>query len=1150
MFDLSLHLLGPLKITKNGTSVSNLVTTKSQALLAYLAVEAHQVHPRSILANLLWPDQPERAALHNLRQALTTLRQAIGDRHIDPPYLLITRQSLQFNLESNSWLDVIRFTQLLQITHPPNTFSTDTINALQQASLLYRGSFLNGLVIPDSDVFEAWLTTNREHYRREATHIQEQLSTHFETGGDYVSAISHTRQLLELAPWQESAHRRLMRCLAADGQRNAALAHYETCRRILANELAVEPMPDTTALFDKIRSGQWPPVEQQTVSLPAKPEQRPESRHHLPAQLTSFVGRKADLAQLAEYLINPACRLVTLVGPGGIGKTRLALQAAEQHRSDFTDGIYFIPLANINTTDLLPTAIGSVLQLSFTGELTPQAQLIAYLQSKQMLLILDNFEHLTPDPSLLVDLLQTAPSLKLLITSRERLNLQAEWIFEVRGLSYPLLQLTHLHSTQPVLPDALNPFGAVQLFIQRAKQVNPDFDVAPDNVPNLVRLCRLTEGMPLALELAAAQVRQYTLDELVRVLQNKLDRLSTQQLDVPQRHRNLRALFNSAWEKLAAPERDLFSQLSVFPGSFSTDAANTVTGSSLVDLIKLVDKSMLRQTMPGRYEIHPLLRQFGLEVLRQKGEFNIAKDKHCAYYAALLRHREDLLTWGSHRQVIIELEQDVENIRTSWQWAVANKKLVALRQTHTGLFGLYKMRHWLQEGANVFRHAVEMLIGPPDSWPVTQQLFEQMQSQPGVDEQELLSLDWLDLKTELFLNLAYFAYLIADYPTALSASQAAAKLAIHLKNSTNETRSYLVWGSALWHRGRHKIAHILFVQALTQARTNSDAHHEAQSLQFLGNIYRQRGRHVIAREHYKEALAIFRAEGSQQDEAQCLSQLGYITSSRGDYATAQNYLKRASKIYQYGSDRHLEQEPLRFLGLMEQNLGLYQEAQAYFQQVANTAQEFGNRHILALALADLGLNTLYLNNGDIAETHCRDALAIARDIKDRYSEGYSLARLGRILAHNNDLREAAEACRQAIHLRRKLGQDNMALFDLAELAWVTMQRKQGEQALTQVDEILAWLEANDTTYFNELPHVYWRCYQVLNTASATAPHLNLMRLGVLDATYNVLQNRADRIEDDHLRRSYLENVAIHQKITRTWQAEKSNPSELPASNNL
>ncbi|MCB0207901.1 MAG: hypothetical protein KDJ52_01145, partial [Anaerolineae bacterium] len=196
-------------------------------------------------------------------------------------------------------------------------------------------------------------------------------------------------------------------------------------------------------------------------------------------------------------------------------------------------------------------------------------------------------------------------------------------------------------------------------------------------------------------------------------------------------------------------------------------------------------------------------------------------------------------------------------------------------------------------------------------------------------------------------------------------------------------------------------------------------------------------------------------------------------------------------------------------------------------------------HTMVLALSDLGLNSCYhLDDSEQAETYCRQALMIARDIKDRYSEGYSSARLGLILAYSGDLPAAAEAYRRAIHLRRKLGQDNVAIFDLAELAWVTMRRKQTAQALAQVDEILNWLEINDTTYFNELPRVYWRCYQVLQATHPTAPPLQLKKMGVLDATYNVLQNRANRIEDEHLRRSYLEQVAIHRKITQAWQAEQ------------
>lgn len=1149
MIDLSVRLLGSLKITKNGVAVPNLATIKSQALLAYLAAEAQQAHPRSLLANLLWPDHPERAALHNLRQALTTLRQTIDDRQAEPPFLLITRQTLQFNLASQSWLDCVEFTTLFQSANSPNTPIDQTIKALQQAIKLYQGDFLSGMAVPDSDIFEAWLITNREHYRREAAQILERLSAHFEDFDDYEPAISYTRQLTELAPWQESAHQRLMRCLAAAGERNAALAHYETCRRILAEELAVEPAPETTALFLEIRNSQWPTTQQPQVVIPPSSASPAVALHHLPAQLTSFVGREADLMQLTEYLIDPACRLVTLVGPGGVGKTRLALQAAEQHRDDFADGVHFIALANISTTQLLPTAIGSVLQLSFTDQTAPQSQLLAYLQAKQILLVLDNFEHLTADLNLILGLLQTAPFLKLLITSRERLNLQAEWIFEVRGLSYPQDKAEALPLIEDDISQGLSHFSAFQLFIQRAKQGNPQFNLSADILANLMELCHLTEGLPLALELAAAQIRHYPLAEIVNDLQSNLDRLTIRQIDVPERHRNLRVLFDSTWKQLQETERELFKQLSVFSGNFSTDAAITVTGSPVDDLTNLVDKSILRQTMPGQYEIHPLLRQFGLEILQQDTDhYNATKDNHCAYYAKFLQQREDLLTWDGSQQAVAEVEQAVENIRVAWQWAVEKTKLVELRQAQTGLFRLYKSRGWLQEGAIVFLHAVETLIGPLETEPASLTDAASLQRQLVVDQPEALTANWLDFKIEMLLSLAYFADLIADYPRALSASLKAAGFATQEQNSVNKARSYLSWGKALWHRGRHKTAHNLFVQALKLARDNSDSRHEAQSLYHLGNLYRQRGRHIIAREHFKQALAIYRAEDNQPDEAKSLSQLGYIANSRGDYATAQNYLRRAIKIYQQIGDRHLEQEPLRFLGLVLQNLGLYEEAQAYFQQVVNTAQQFGNRSVTALALSDLGLNTWYLNkadqnnqNNEMAETYCRNALAIGLEIKDRYGEGYSIARLGRILADKDDLQAAAEAYRRAIYLRRKIGQENVAIVDLAELAWVTLKRGQTSQALNQINEILAWLEANDTTYFNDLPRAYWRCYQVLAASNDADDQIDLQIWGVLDAAYNVLQDRAGRMEDIPLRHNYLEQIDIHRHIISTWTTNQTKP---------
>ncbi|MCB0211403.1 MAG: tetratricopeptide repeat protein, partial [Anaerolineae bacterium] len=902
MVNLSIQLLGPLHVSQNGTPVSSLATTKMQALLAYLAAEAHQTHSRSLLANLLWPDQPERTALHNLRQALNSLRQAIDDRHAEPSFLLITRQTLQFNRDSHCWLDCLEFTKLLRAVNSPDLPPDEMVEAMQQAITLYQGDFLSGLSVPDSDVFESWLITNREYYQREAANILERLSTYFETLDEHEAAISYTRRLIEVTPWHESAHQRLMRCLAITGRRNAALAHYETCRRILVEELAVEPMPETTALFEAIRSDQWPTPNHQKSAVAIRLEPTTPVTHHLPAQLTSFVGREAELSQLADYLIDPACRLFTLVGPGGIGKTRLALQAAEQHRRGFADGVHFVPLVNISTTELLPTAIGSVLQLSFNDQSDAHTQLLDYVQSRQMLLILDNFEHLIRDLHLIIDLLRTAPSLKLLITSRERLNLQAEWIFEVKGLSYPPVDRINSH-TMPYqgIPQGLNAFGAMQLFMQRAKQVNPHFELTADDLPHLVQLCHMTAGMPLALELAAAQVRQYTLIELIHALQNKGDHLSTQQLDVPQRHRNLSALFNSAWNKLEESERVLFSQLSVFPGSFDTQAAHAITEGSALELTTLVDKSMLRQTVPGRYDIHPLLRQFGLARLRQKNTpYKRIKDKHCAYYADFLQQHEDELTWGGPRQIITAVEQEIENIRSGWQWAIDNKKFTEIKQTHKGLFHLYKLQNWLHEGAHVFLHAVETLIGPKNTWPVAPENIDPQYRHAVVKEQEPIAVDQLGLKIELLLSLVYFSDLIADYATALAAAQAAAKLAIRAQNANQEIRSYLVWGNALWHRGRHKLAHFLFVQALTLARENGNTYYEAESLQNLGNIYRQRGRHMIARDHYQKALTLYRSEGSQQNEAQCLSWLGYITSSRGDYATAQNYLKRAIKVYQRG----------------------------------------------------------------------------------------------------------------------------------------------------------------------------------------------------------------------------------------------------------
>jgi DNA-binding SARP family transcriptional activator len=372
--ELQLSLLGKLQISRDGAPVTGFVSAKAQALLVYLAVTARP-HDRQALAALLWGDMPQTEARANLRSALSNLRKLLE------PYLLISRDEAAFNQASSYWLDVAAFeAALVQPTSPvqgePVPLSWEVHSqALRQAIELYQGDFLEGFAVREALAFEEWLLSRRERLRQLAVQALHTLALEHTARGEYAAGIDYTTRLLALEPWREEAHRQLMILLARSDQRSAALAQYELCCRILAAELGVEPLPETTTLYERLKA-----------AGAARP-------HNLPPQATPFVGRQAERAHIDGQLEQPTCRLLTLVGSGGIGKTRLALQTAAGKLTAFQDGVFFIPLAGVNAAELLVSSIAEALQLPIYGAEDPKAQLLNYLRPKEMLLVLDNFEH-------------------------------------------------------------------------------------------------------------------------------------------------------------------------------------------------------------------------------------------------------------------------------------------------------------------------------------------------------------------------------------------------------------------------------------------------------------------------------------------------------------------------------------------------------------------------------------------------------------------------------------------------------------------------------------------------------------------------------------------------------------------------------------
>ncbi len=512
---------------------------------------------------------------------------------------------------------------------------------------------------------------------------------------DIQQAIAFTRRIVEIEPWREAAQRRLIELLAESGQRAAALKQYELCRQVLLEELGVEPEVETTTLFEAVRAGA-------AVSPSIAPA------HNLPPDPTPFVGREAELAQVAGHLADPACRLLTLLGPGGIGKTRLAIQAARAQVAGFTDGVWFVDLAPITSVDLLASTILHGLPVRVSGA-DAQLQLVDYLRDKQLLLVLDNFEHLLDATDLLTDLLRSAPRLKLLVTSRVRLNLRQEWLLPLAGLDLPAardgadLGEDQDDSAEPnaaprSTASALDRYGATALFVDRARRLQPDFRASGKEAADILRICRLLDGMPLAIELAAAHTRSLSLEKIAQELEHGLQLLSTSVRDVPERQRSMTAAFDHSWRLLSAHQRNILRQASIFQGGWTADAAKAVTGASPANLEELIDASWLRLVAGGRYEMHELTRQYCAEKLLTEhhgvtGEVaDRVRDRHAAWYRSLLLARQGEL----YRRpgVVAEMAAEYNNLLAAWHWFVATDDLDAVRTMIAGLYWIAFRLGW------------------------------------------------------------------------------------------------------------------------------------------------------------------------------------------------------------------------------------------------------------------------------------------------------------------------------------------------------------------------------------------------------------------------------------------------------------------------
>jgi predicted ATPase/tetratricopeptide (TPR) repeat protein len=762
----------------------------------------------------------------------------------------------------------------------------------------------------------------------------------------------------------------------------------------------------------------------------------------LPFQPTPFIGRGSEIAQISTILAYPHCRLLTLLGPGGIGKTRLALAIAAGHTATFRDGAAFVELASITTPTQIVTAIGETLSITLAGQADPTAQLLGELRDRHMLLVLDNFEHLLAGADLVSDILEGAPQVTMLITSRERLNLQVEWLFDVAGLDYPPEASPGSMPAQHLADPA--GYSAIQLFVQRARQIQPSFSLSEPTLATIVQICQQVAGMPLAIELAAAGLRTLPVAMIERQIRTNLDVLATTGRDVPARHRSLRAVFDHSWNLLSEPERTLFSCLAVFRGGWTADAAAAVLSfefkvlslaqkdpelrtqnSELLPLLAaLVDKSLVRQdsveqsssaerdmsniAATSRYVMLEPLREYALERLDARPDAQAVRQRHAHYFTALAETAAAEWDTPLINAAIAQQRREQDNLRAALQWACdSGDSLVGLRLAWA-LWGFWRSYGSIGEGRAWLEQLLRLDAHPADPAAM------------AARQRGLHAAAWLASDQH-------------DYTTATWLFEERAALRRALGETAGETDLLLNAARRERAAGNYQQATTLLEDALSRhRRLNSQAiqsdtrselsfHELGQILRELGLVLRERGDFTRAVALLEEALTLYRAIDDRVSMALALLGLGDVARDRGDGAAVREYGEPCLAIFResdmqwaigFGLNTlalgaYYEGDLARAFGLIEESVALFRG----LKSDASLAEVLITRGKIVRAQADTAMANAAMN----------EALRLAQVVGPRLLVAASMEGLAGLLAAQGHAQLAVRLLAAAAALRAQMG---------------------------------------------------------------------------------------------------------------------------------
>ncbi len=958
---------------------------KTKTLLKVLL--SGRVFTQDQLIEYLFPNLDPHKAIKNLLGRVGELRRALEPglpKATDSQYIINAGQGgYLFGPDAPICLDTEEFEKQSNAAQAAESAGRwpEALAAYQKAVCLYQGDYLA------EDLYEEWTLAPREHWQELYLTALARLAECHARLGQYGQAIERCRRLLELKPTKESVYRQKMLYHALAGDQSEALQTYQACVKVLQEHLEVQPASETCELYEQFLQGKIPSVE--VYPPPLTP-----ARHNLPNPLTNFIGRQREIAEVKRLL--STTRLLTLTGAGGCGKTRLSLQIARVLLAEYTGGIWLVDLAPLADAQLIPQALALVFGLREESGGRPLIDtLVDYLCPQSLLLILDNCEHLLSASVQLVDaLLRRCPDLKILATSRESFDILGELVYPVPSLSLPD------PGPLPMSLKQLMRYDALHLFIERAAFSRPEFVLTKENAPTVAQICHRLDGIALAIELAAAQLKALSLEEVAQRLDDCFRLLTSGNRAALPRHQTLRAALDWSFNLLSEAERTLLLRLSVFTGGFPLEAVEAVCagkageGHEVLDLLThLVDQSLVWAVKgeKARYRLLETVRQYSQDKLCESGERESLLDRHLDFFLRLAERASPELD-GPDQEIWLELlEREHDNMRVALAWSLGRGE-AALRLGYA-LWWFWYIRGYLTEG----RDWLAKVLATSSRAPTV-------------------------LRARVLNGAGRLACEQGDYAVATSLHKESMAIYRELGDKRGIASQLNNLGIVASHQGSHATAGLLYEQGLVIHRALGNKLGVANTLCNLGSVAFEQGDYALAHSRYEKSLALYRELWDIHPIATTLSALGLVAQAQGNYEQATALQQESLALLRKLGNKQDSAYALSGLGSVAQCQGDYEKAAAWYEESLALRQELGDRQRIADSLTSLGSVAQCQGHYERSVRLHAESLALFQKLGSRKGVATALSGLGKVAQCQGDYERATAMYKESLTLRWEMGE--------------------------------------------------------------------------------------------------------------------------------